>query len=151
MNQMTVSVTAPDRVNLVKALRSAADNLDGTPAEKDGELAESATKRRKTKPVVEEDQEVETASDDEAEDQEMETAEPDDEAEEDFTAPPAKAAKAKKFTVADVNDACKARAKAGGAKGRAQVLSILKKKFQTESISEIDAKDYGAVIKAMQA
>lgn len=71
----------------------------------------------------------------------------------DFTSSPAaakKSAKAKKITIAQVNDACKARAKAGGKEGRAQVLSILKKHFKTQSVSEIKPELYAKVIQAMK-
>lgn len=76
------------------------------------------------------------------------------EEDEDFTAPPKKAAKAKakKITLDDVNDACKARAAAtGGKKGREEVLGILKKKFKTTSVSELEPEQYAAAIKAMEA
>jgi hypothetical protein len=61
----------------------------------------------------------------------------------------AAAPKLKKVTIAEVNDACKARAKAGGKKGREQVLAILKKHFKTESVSEIKPELYGEVLQAM--
>ncbi len=73
----------------------------------------------------------------------------------DFTATPAKAAKTKparvkKITLDDVNDACKARAKAGGKKGRAEVLAILKKNFKTESVSDLDEDQYSTCIELME-
>ncbi len=65
-------------------------------------------------------------------------------------APPAKK-KAKKITLEDVNEACKARAKAtGGKEGRAEVLKILKKQFKTESVSSLDEDQYADVIEAME-
>jgi len=64
-------------------------------------------------------------------------------------APPVKKTKKAKVTVEDVNDAAKARAKAGGKNGRAEVLKILKKGWKTESISEIDPEDYEAVLEAL--
>lgn len=70
----------------------------------------------------------------------------------DFMAPPAKAAKAakpKKLTVDDVNDACMARAKKGGKKGREEVLAILKKKFKTHSVSDLSEDQYAACVAAM--
>jgi hypothetical protein len=79
-----------------------------------------------------------------------ETETDDDDA--DFKAPPAKAAKAakpKKLTVDDVNDACMARAKAGGKKGREEVLAILKKKFKTQSVSDLSEDQYAACVAAM--
>jgi len=55
-------------------------------------------------------------------------------------------AKAKKITVNDVNDACKAKAKASDRKA---VLAILKKQFGVTSVTELDQKQYADVIKAM--
>ncbi len=73
----------------------------------------------------------------------------DEEEEEEETAPKKK--KAKKLTIDDVNDACKARAAAtGGKKGRAEVLAILKKKFKTETVSEIDEDRWAECIEAME-
>lgn len=89
---------------------------------------------------------------DTAADEDTETLDASDDSDDDFTAPPAttkKTGKAKKVTIAEVNEACKARAKAGGKEGRAQVLKILKKHFKTESISEIKPEQYGKVIQAM--
>lgn len=58
--------------------------------------------------------------------------------------------KAKKLTVEDVNTACKKKASdIGGKEGRAQVLTILKKKFKTQSVSELKPEQYAAVISAM--
>lgn len=78
--------------------------------------------------------------------------ETDDDDDADFKAPPAKTAKAakpKKLTVDDVNDACMARAKAGGKKGREEVLAILKKKFKTQSVSDLSEDQYAACVAAM--
>lgn len=71
----------------------------------------------------------------------------------DFTAPAktAKPEKKKKWTIDDVNDACKARAaKTGGKKGRAEVLAILTKKFETTSVSELEPEQYAEAIAAMK-
>lgn len=79
-------------------------------------------------------------------------AEQEDDADEDFIASlkkKAKAPKAKKITIDQVNEACKARAKSGGKDGRSQVLAILKKQFKTVSISEIEPEQYAAVVQAM--
>lgn len=66
-------------------------------------------------------------------------------------APVAKKTKAKKVTLDDVNDACKARAASvGGKEGRSEVLTILKKKFKTTSVSELKPEQYAAVIAAME-
>lgn len=70
--------------------------------------------------------------------------------EDDFTGEeklsPAKAKKEKKITIDQVNDACKTRA---GRSNRAEVLGILKKKFKTQSVSELKETQYADVIKAM--
>ncbi len=69
----------------------------------------------------------------------------------DFMAAPKTKAKAKKLTVDDVNDACKAKAASiGGAEGRKEVLSILKKKFKTQSVSELQPEQYAEAIAAME-
>ena len=72
--------------------------------------------------------------------------------ENDFMTPPKKATKAKKLTVDDVNDACKAKALAegGGKVGRSKVLAILKKNFQTESVSELTPDQYAEAIEALE-
>lgn len=76
-----------------------------------------------------------------------------DEDDEEEKAPPAKTKKAgrpPKYTVDDVNDACKARAlAAGGKKGRAEVIAILQKKFGTATVSELKPEHYAACIAAM--
>lgn len=60
--------------------------------------------------------------------------------------------KAKKLTVDDVNEACKKRAaRTGGKEGRSEVLTILKKKFKTQSVSELKPEAYAACIAAMKA
>lgn len=61
-------------------------------------------------------------------------------------AAPAKKETKKKITVNDVNDACKAKA---AASDRKTVLGILKKKFNVTSVTELDAKQYADVVKAM--
>jgi hypothetical protein len=149
-NQITVSVTGKNRVDLVKHLRAFADNLDGSPLEEkttrktrttintdqageDFETKKTATGTKRAAATFDEDEETEV--------EETGTTTNED----DFVT----TKKAKKVTVSEVNDACKARARAGGKKGREQVLSILKKKFKTESITEIDPGDYAAVIEAM--
>lgn len=58
--------------------------------------------------------------------------------------------KAKKTTIDDVNDACREKARSLGKAGVAEVRKLLKKKFGTESISEIDDDQYDAVLKAMK-
>lgn len=60
----------------------------------------------------------------------------------------AAAVKPPKYTLDDVNDACKAKARAagGGKPGRDKVLSILKKNFNTLSVSELKPEQYGKAI-----
>lgn len=78
--------------------------------------------------------------------------EEDEDDNEDFTTPKPKKKTEKKLTVDDVNDACKVRAQSiGGKEGRKQVLLILKKKFKTESVSELKPEQYAEAISAMQA
>lgn len=66
---------------------------------------------------------------------------------------PAPRKRAKKLTVDDVNDACKeyAREMGGGKDGKLEVLKILKKKFKTDTVTELEPDQYAAVIAAMQA
>lgn len=77
----------------------------------------------------------------------------DEENDEDFIEEkkPAKTAKAqpkvKKFTVSDVNEACKAKAQTTD---RKTVLGLLKKHFKVTSITELDQSQYGDVIKLMR-
>ena len=88
-------------------------------------------------------------SDDEGNKQE---ASADEDEDTDFTAKPETKKKAKKLTVDDVNDACKARAAVtGGKEGRKEVLGILKKKFKVESVSDLKEDAYAACIAAMKA
>lgn len=64
---------------------------------------------------------------------------------------PAPAKKAAKVTLDDVNDACREKAKSiGGKDGRDAVKKLLMKKWKTESVSELNPKDYAAVIEAME-
>lgn len=79
-----------------------------------------------------------------------EAAEETEEEEADFAAPVKKAKKAAKVTLDDVNDACKARARAvGGKKGIEAVKAILLKKFKTDSITKIKEENYPAIVAAM--
>lgn len=70
-----------------------------------------------------------------------------EEEDEEPAAAPAKAAKAKKITADQVNDACKAHAAENGIKA---TKALLLKKFKTASITEIDSAKYGEVLKAME-
>lgn len=81
---------------------------------------------------------------------EVETAATDDDDDDDFGTTPVKAApkaKAKKVTIDDVNNACKARAKGGR---REEVLKLLKKNFKTESIAQIPEKSWARAIELME-
>jgi hypothetical protein len=72
-------------------------------------------------------------------------------ADEDFTTPAPAAKKAKKLTIDDVNDACMARSRQiGGKEGRIEVLAILKKKFKTTSVTDLEPEQYADVIKVMK-
>lgn len=59
---------------------------------------------------------------------------------------PVKKKKAKTITSAQVNDACKALAKA---KGRPYVLKVLKKYFKTESVSELKPEQYAKALEVL--
>lgn len=90
------------------------------------------------------------AEEEEAEESEEEEEAEESKEEEEEEEKPAKNAKAKKLTADDVNDACKARARA--LRGtRAEVLSILKKKFKVKSVSDLEPSQYADAIKAMKA
>lgn len=88
--------------------------------------------------------------DDEEETDDTESEESDDEDDTEDEEPAPKKKAKKKLTVDDVNEACKARAAdTGGKEGRAEVLGILKKKFKTQSVSDLKPEQYADVIKAM--
>lgn len=72
-----------------------------------------------------------------------------EEEEEDFGA--SKKSKPKKITADQVNDACKAYAKANGANGVKLTKALLLKKFGTQSITDIDATKWPLVLKALGA
>lgn len=142
----------------IKALIPDADDEETIDASGEDEEEDFAPKKGKAKKAAaafddDEEAEISTEAEDEA-DLEQPQAMEDDE-DEDFTAAPGKKAakgkvKVKTLTVDDVNDACKARCAAmGGSKGRAEVLAILKKKFKTESVSELNPEQYAACIAAM--
>jgi len=167
MDRISVTVTGANRVELAGKLRAFADNFDGTPAGADGKVTKSAktTKAAQVETTDEDDDfgkadkktketkasKAAAASfeeDDATEETVTETAEV-TESEDDFmdAAPKAAAKKtAKKLTVNDVNTACKEKA---AATDRKTVLSILKKKFNVASVTELKAEQYGDVIKAM--
>lgn len=117
---------------------TSSDDAPDTESDDDDFAAKPRTKSKKASSFEDDDDAPATESED-------------DDA--DFTAPSAKTAKppkAKKWTVDDVNDACKKKASSiGGKEGRAKVLSILKKNFKTESVSELKPEQYAACIQAM--
>lgn len=93
--------------------------------------------------------------DDDSDDSEVDedSAEDDDE-DSDEDEEPVKAAKgkakAKKFTNDDCNDAAKELCKAlGGKAGRAKVLALMKKHFDTESVSELKPEQYEKFVDVM--
>lgn len=118
----------------------------------------SVTKKatKKAAPVEDDVDDEETESDD-VEDTDEETAEEtDDEDEKPAKKEKAKPAKAKKLSADDVNDACKAFAthqiKSKGIPGpeaRKMVLKILKKKFDVESVSELEPEQFADALKAL--
>lgn len=159
MNQIAVTVTGESRVELVKNLRAFADNLDGSPAEPNGKVAAKTSKKAAAASFDEDDAaddaEVESKGFDDEDDTEATDDADDTEASFDDEEPApkkeaAKTGKAKKVTLEEVNAACHARAAAGGKKGRAEVLAILKKNFKTETISEIKPEQYGKLVSLMK-
>lgn len=157
-NKIAVTVTGANRVELVKQLRAFADNLDGTPATVDGEVAAKPAAKAKPAPAKkaapppaddDDDFKAEVADDagfDEADETEALSEE------DGFDEPPAKTAKGtktakpKKLTLDDVNDACKAHA---AAKGRKETLAVLQKKFKTQSVTALKPEQYEACVSAM--
>lgn len=159
-NSISVVVTGANRVELVERLRAFADNLDGAPATISGKATKSQARpaaSSKKAAVAEEEDDGFVAKED--------TGEPDgfgddataaDDAAgdgEDFTEEPPKKsaakgtkAKAKKITLDDVNDACKAHAQANGRKA---TLETLQKKFKTQSVTALKPEQYEACISAM--
>lgn len=125
------------------AVQDDADEETETEVETDDDFTPTPkTKKAATKKAVKQasfDEDEETEDVEETEDDETEEI------------APAKKAKAKKITVDDINDACKAYAKenGGGKDGRTAVLKILKKNFKTESISALDPADYPKVMKLL--
>lgn len=120
----------------------AEENLDN----EEDDFAAKPAKNSKKKSADFDDDEDEIEDDDE----DAEEKSDDEDESEVEEAPAAKKGRAKKVTVDDVNEACKMRARAGGKEGRAQVLGILKKKFKTESVSELEPDQWQACIDAMK-
>lgn len=85
------------------------------------------------------------------EEEESEEAEETEE-EEDFTAPAkkTKGLKAKKITLDEVNDACKAKALSFGNGGVAKVRALLKKTFKSESVTALKPEQYAECVALME-
>ncbi len=98
--------------------------------------------------------EEEIIEEDEDDDEEAEESddEDEDEDEEDVVEEPVKkSARHKKLTVDDLNDVAKALASSiGGKAGRAKVLSLMKKHFDTESINDVKPEDYQVFVNVMR-
>ncbi len=141
------AATAPAKSTAVKSVKNTAPVDADEEGEESNEDDDFAPKKNAGKKAA--------ASAFEEDEDESEEAKASDEAGDDdegfMDAPPKKApAKAKKLTVDDINDACKARAAAtGGKEGRTEVLALLKKHFKTSSVSEIKPDDYAKLIKVM--
>lgn len=114
------------------------DEDEETTETEDEEDEDFAAKKSKKKAKTDEDEETEESEDADEE----ETADADEDEDE---APAKKKGKAK-LTIDDVNDACKAYAKATS---RADALKVLKKKFKTDSIADLKPEQYADCIKAM--
>ncbi len=118
------------------------DEIEAAADDEDEDFAPKKKKAKKTTSFDDDDAEIEAATDDE-----------DEEETDTFSARTAKEKsskkKAPKITRDDVNDACKAYAASFAKGGREQVLKVLRKKFKTETISDIDPKQYEAVIEAL--
>lgn len=122
------------------------DDTETTTDEDDDSDDDVSVHRRSAKGFDSED-DNEGESEDESENEESESDESEDEEEK-----PVKKQANKKITIETVNDACKAKAaKIGGKEGRLAVLKVLKKKFKTETISDLKPDQYAAVIAAMKA
>lgn len=109
--------------------------------DEDEDFAPKKSAKKAASSFDDEDEEEETTA--ASDDDETETTDEDEEEEK-----PKKAAKPKKTTLTEVNDACKARA---ARTTRAEVLGILKKQFKVKSVTDLDAKQYADVVKAMSA
>lgn len=135
---------AASRKNTDSKKAAASDDADDEDEETEEDEDDAPKKKdaKKAKAKDDDDDETDADSDDSEDDADSDS---DDETDED--APPKKSAKAKKVTIAEVNDAAKAYAKENGVKA---TKAFLKKKFGSESISEIKAEKYPAIIKAME-
>jgi len=174
-NQLQITVTVPfnaDNNQIAAALRMRAGLFEGQTAKeaasrKNTDAAVVVAKPAATKkaaapaPVAEDEDDdfkADTGSEsngfDDDEDAVAEASFDDAAPEEEEEKPaPKKAAaktasngKAKKITLDDVNDACKAHA---AAKGRQATLAILQKKFKTQSVTALKPEQYEMAIAAM--
>lgn len=153
---MQLIITVKDgatNVEMANQLRWQANLIEGMEPKA---AAATTNTGKKTKPAVKAAA-AETTDDDDGFVTEQAAGEPegfeDDAATEDegFTEEPpkkagAKGTKAKKITLDDVNDACKAHA---AAKGRPATLGVLQKKFKTQSVTALKPEQYEACISAM--
>ncbi len=157
---MQLTITVKDgatNVDIAQALRFQANLIEGM------DPKTAASRKATTRAAAVEEEETEETEEETDEDfaPKKKTAakkaaasfdddgEEEEETEEEAPAPKSK--KAKKITIDDVNDACKARAAAtGGKEGRNEVLKILKKNFKTESVSALKPEQFQAVIDAME-
>lgn len=150
--------------DIANALRWQANLIDGMDPKKaaaventtQGTTAKATGKKAAAPPPADEDDDFKaddsgepSGFDDAADDEPVAEASFDDaEAEEPPKKTKAAAAKtkAKKITLDDVNDACKAHA---AAKGRPATLQVLQKKFKTQSVTALKPEQYETCISAM--
>lgn len=158
MNEICVTISGTNRVELAKNLRVWADNLEGAPASKTGKVEAAdrhvnddededfAPKAKATKKAAAafDDDEEEAPVKKSASKKAATSFDEEDEEE----APVVKKAKAPKLTIDDVIGACKLYAKENG---RPATLALLKKKFKTTSVSDLKPEQFAAVIEVMTA
>ena len=96
-------------------------------------------KKKRGRPAAKGFDDEDVAEEEEASEESEDVAEEEEE--------PAPKKSAKKITVDDINDACKAKAKRTS---RDEVLTILKKKFGVRSVTDLIPSQYEGVIKAMK-
>lgn len=121
------------------------EDFTSAPAKKAGRPKGS---KNKPKSFDEDDESEEESEEEETESEESEESE-DEEESDAIDVAEMKKGKGKKITVDMLNDAAKKLAASKGKAGRAHVLSLLKKHFKTESVSEIDEADYPKALKVL--
>lgn len=154
--QLTINIDNPK--DAAKKLREHAELFDGLNGATKGPTKKKASAKDPEETDEDEDEDEDelpttkkAASAPDDDDDEEETDDDDDQ-DSDDDEKPAKKAKAKKITANDVLEACKTRAKrTGGKKGREEVLTILRKKFDVETVSELDETDYAKALKYLEA